>query len=122
MDKHQAAPYRRQLLEMRAALLVQIVDQRGGVVGHAQAAADHFGNSEDSSAQVASERELEFAMGERETDELAVIDTALARIDVGTYGQCIDCGAEITMARLKASPGVPRCIHCQEKAENLRSE
>ncbi|MGV8804888.1 MAG: TraR/DksA family transcriptional regulator [Polaromonas sp.] len=106
-----------QLLAMRAALLEQIRLQRGGELDRAQVAADHFERREDSSAQVASEREMEFALNERETGELAVIDAALTRIEAGTYGQCIDCGCPIAEARLQASPEVPRCIRCQEKFE-----
>ena len=100
--------HRQQLLAMRAALLEQISLQRGGELDRAQAAADHFERREDSSAQVASERE---------TGELVVIDAALARIEAGSYGQCIDCGCPIAEPRLQASPEVPRCIGCQEKFE-----
>lgn len=121
MNKQQASPYHQQLLAMRATLLAQMTAQRGGTVGRAEAAADHFSRREDSSAQVATERELEFAIGERETDELAMIDAALARIEAGTYGECIDCGGVIAAARLRASPEVPRCIDCQEKVEHRRS-
>lgn len=117
MDKPPTAPYQQQLLDMRAALLAQISAQRGGTVSRADAAADHFGQPEDSRAQVATERELEFALGERETAELAAIGAALARIEAGTYGQCIDCGVTIPAARLHASPEAGRCIPCQEKAE-----
>lgn len=120
MDKQHSAPYQQQLLAMRTALLAQISAQRGGTVSRADAAADHFGQPEDSRAQVASERELEFALGERETAELAAIDAALARIEAGTYGLCTDCGVTIPAARLQASPEAWRCIACQEKAEQKR--
>lgn len=120
MDKHHSAPYQQQLLDMRTALLAQIAAQRGGTISRADAAADHFGQPDDSRAQEASERELEFALGERETAELAAIDAALARIDAGTYGQCTDCGTTIPVARLQASPEAWRCIPCQEKAEQTR--
>lgn len=120
MNSQQAAPYRQQLLAQRTALLAQISAQRGGVVSRADAAAEHFGQPEDSRAQVATEREIEFALGERETAELAAIDAALGRIEAGSYGQCIDCGVSIPAARLQASPEAPRCIPCQEKAEQLR--
>ena len=120
MNKHQAAPYQQQLQAMRATLLEQITTQRGGA-SRTEAAADHFSRREDSSAQVATERELEFAIGERETSELAMIEAALARIEADTYGECTDCGITIAAARLQASPEAPRCIHCQEKAEHLRS-
>ena len=118
MNKQQATPYQQQLLDLRAALLAQIAEQRGGVVGRAEVAADHFGRPEDSTAQVASARELEFALGERETAELDAIDAALARIEAGTYGECTDCGVSIPPARLHASPDAPRCIPCQEKQEH----
>lgn len=121
MDKQQTPPHQQQLLGMRANLLAQIAGQRGGTVSRADAAADHFGHTEDSSAQVATERELEFAIGEREMAELAAIDAALTRIEADTYGQCTDCGVDIAAARLQASPEAPRCIHCQEKVEQRRS-
>lgn len=121
MNKQQTDPYQHQLLLMRTALLAQIADQRGGTIGRAEAAADHFGRSEDSSAQVASERALEFAIGEREAAELNAIDAALARIEAGSYGQCTDCGVDIAAARLQASPEAPRCIGCQEKLEKRAS-
>lgn len=120
MNSQQAAPYRQQLLAQRTALLAQISAQRGGVVSRADAAAEHFGQPEDSRAQVATEREIEFALGERETAELAAIDAALGRIEAGSYGQCTDCGVGIPAARLQASPEAPRCIACQEKVEQTR--
>jgi DnaK suppressor protein len=120
MDTSHSAPYQKQLLDMREALLAQVSAQRGGTVSRADVAADHFGQPEDSRAQVASERELEFALGERETAELTAIAAALARIGAGTYGLCADCGITIPAARLKASPEAQRCIPCQQRAEQTR--
>ena len=31
--------------------------------------------------------------------------------------ECVDCGAHIAEARLKAAPEAARCIHCQEQLE-----
>ena len=117
MDKQLTATFKKQLLDQRAALLQQITAQRDGTVGRAEASANHFGRPEDSTAQVSTARELEFALDQRETAELSLVDAALSRIEAGTYGQCIDCGAEIPAARLHAAPEAPRCIGCQEKAE-----
>ena len=111
--------YQQQLIAMRTALLAQISEQRGGVVSRAEVAAEHFGHPEDSSAQLATERELEFALGEREMAELAAIDAALSRLQAGTYGECTDCGIAIAPARLQATPEAARCILCQEKQERL---
>jgi DnaK suppressor protein len=118
MDKHLLPPFKKELLARRAALLQQMSEQRGGPVSRADIAAEHFEHPEDSPAQVSTERELEFALDERETFELAQFDEALHRIDTGTYGLCIACGAEIPPARLHAAPEVSRCIACQDKQEH----
>ena len=120
MDPHLAAPFRQQLLAQQSALLAQLAEQRGGVIGRAEAAAVHFGQPEDPRAQLATERELEFALVERETAHLAAVVAALTRIEAGTYGECTDCGTHITAARLHATPEAARCVHCQEKAEQHR--
>lgn len=119
MNQEQATPFQQKLMAMHASLIAQIAAQRGGA-SRAEAAAEHFGRREDSSAQVATERELEFAIDDREAEELAMIDSALARIEAGVYGECIDCGTDIAPARLQVSPEVPRCIACQEKFEQRR--
>jgi DnaK suppressor protein len=111
------APFKEQLLAQRTSLLEQLRNLRGGSVSRAEASAEHFGHPEDSTAQVNSARDLEFAMDERETAELRQIDAALARIEAGSYGQCIDCGVDIPAARLHAAPEAARCIACQEKTE-----
>jgi DnaK suppressor protein len=117
MNTQQAHTYQQQLTAMRAALLAQIAEQRGGLVGRAEVAADHFGRPDEADAQLASEREMEFALGEHETAELIAIDAALARVQAGNYGECTDCGKPIAPARLHATPEAPRCITCQEKQE-----
>ena len=117
MDRTQAAPFRQQLLTQQSELLAQLAAQRGGVIGRAEVAAEHFGQPEDPRAQVATERELEFALGERETAHLAAVEAALARIEAGTYGECTDCGAAITAGRRNATPQAARCVRCQGKAE-----
>jgi DnaK suppressor protein len=45
---------------------------------------------------------------------------ALARLDAGTYGQCIDCGQDLPEERLDARPEAERCVDCQQKAEARR--
>jgi DnaK suppressor protein len=118
MDKQLTSPFKKQLLEQRVALLAQIASLRGGTVGRVEASAEHFGRSEDPRAQVATERELEFALDARESAELDAVDAALKRIDDGVYGQCTDCGVDIPAPRLHAAPEAPRCIDCQDKSEH----
>jgi DnaK suppressor protein len=103
---------------MRANLLAQIAQQRGGTVSRAEMANDHFAHSEETRADTNTARDLEFALNERETEELGAIDAALVRLHCGRYGQCLDCAEPIAPARLKATPEVSRCMPCQEKFEH----
>jgi len=43
-------------------------------------------------------------------DRLEEIDTALARLDDGTYGTCLECGRPIAEGRLEARPWMAYCI------------
>ena len=62
------------------------------------------------SGQVTAERgEVDALVGSlRET--LNDIDDALAKIDLGTYGSCEQCGRPIGDARLEAMPAARLCI------------
>ncbi|HWR03141.1 MAG TPA: TraR/DksA C4-type zinc finger protein, partial [Humidesulfovibrio sp.] len=48
----------------------------------------------------------------------AEIEEALARMDVGDYGACEDCGEDIAPARLFANPTARLCVHCQADRES----
>ena len=56
---------------------------------------------------------------EAERRELMLIDAARKRIEKGTYGECLDCGADIPLARLEA---LPYALRCEEDAERLEHE
>jgi DnaK suppressor protein len=45
---------------------------------------------------------------------------ALHRIDLGTYGTCVDCGGPVPEGRLEAKPEAARCLKCQGKRDRLR--
>ena len=118
MNAQDANAFKRKLEKQRTDLLAQIEQQRGGKASRVDVATEHFARNEDSDAQVNTARDLEFAINEHETAELAAIDEALARLSAGTYGQCIDCDATIPEARLNAAPEAARCMGCQEKTEH----
>jgi DnaK suppressor protein len=121
MNKTQLHAFKLQLAGERTALLAQLAQLRGGEVGRAQASAAHFSGSEDSQAQRATERDLELALDDHETLALNQIDAALTRIESGVYGECLDCGEAIAVARLQATPQALRCIGCQQKFEGART-
>src|SRR3954447_11098668 len=54
-------------------------------------------------------RERDLTIEEHEEAILNDIDDALARLDAGTFGTCVDCGTEIPADRLEALPWARRC-------------
>jgi RNA polymerase-binding transcription factor DksA len=52
------------------------------------------------------------AIGEADAHELAAIDAALHRLELGTYGPCTRCGRLIAAERLRALPHVGYCEKC----------
>lgn len=38
---------------------------------------------------------------------------AIARLDDGTYGQCVECAGPIATERLQAIPAASHCVDCQ---------
>lgn len=51
-------------------------------------------------------------LGNAALTEIAQIESALARIAAGTYGECATCGEVIAPARLEAVPHAAQCIKC----------
>ena len=68
-----------------------------------------------------SEVTLQFTgrLREREQGLLAKIDAALQKIEDGEYGDCINCGEDIGVKRLKARPVAELCIDCKSEQEKL---
>jgi DnaK suppressor protein len=48
----------------------------------------------------------------RRAQEIRRIDAALARVDAGDYGWCVECGEAIEAKRLEVDPAAPRCAGC----------
>ncbi len=49
---------------------------------------------------------------ERRMARLRRVETALARIESGDFGYCVQCEEEVEAKRLEADPTVPLCIKC----------
>lgn len=106
--------------QLKAALLVEqaalteeveqlndVIKEEG--VGYSTHPADEgttaFDQARDLAVQVSAEQTLK------------LVNDALERFDLGTYGLCLDCGQEIDAARLEAIPYAPLCLSCQSKRE-----
>jgi RNA polymerase-binding protein DksA len=63
------------------------------------------------------DREIDYTLEEHDERLLSDIDAALGRIEDGTYGVCVNCGAQISPERLEAMPWATLCIDCKRKEE-----
>jgi DnaK suppressor protein len=63
------------------------------------------------------EREIGNTLELHDERLLVAIDAALTRIEAGTYGKCVNCGAQIPEERLEAMPWATLCIDCKRKEE-----
>jgi DnaK suppressor protein len=69
------------------------------------------------SSEIDIQEDIEFALIQMKSETLNKIDAALRRLDEGTYGDCFECGEEISEARLRALPFAVRCKDCEEARE-----
>jgi DnaK suppressor protein len=105
-----AAPDLRALLEQeRDELRSQLTELGFGDVG-----LTYDSNFADSS-QVTAERGEAEALANKLKETLDEVENALAKMGKGTYGQCEDCGKQISVARLEAKPAARYCIDCASK-------
>ena len=74
-----------------------------------------FDVGESSEADI--QEDIEFALIQMKAETLNKINEALARLDEGAYGNCFECGDEISEARLRALPFAVRCKDCEEARE-----
>lgn len=109
---------RQQLVDMRDRLLRELTDGARRRQDE-NAFPIHTGDVPDAGdASVATEQaDLRNAQIGRDVVELRQVEAALARIEEGTYGFCMDCGQDIPLARLRATPAAERCILCQTARE-----
>ena len=85
-------------------------------VHHMQDEAANFPDPNDRATQE-SEFGLELRTRDRERKLLRKIDSALLRIDDGSYGYCDETGEEIGLKRLEARPVATLCLEAQERRE-----
>ncbi len=97
---------RREILEdLRTKMRVVRADDHQGVLDAAE------------SAEADIQDDIEFALIQMKSDTLHKIEDALARLAEGTYGNCFECGDEISERRLRALPFAVRCTDCEDERE-----
>lgn len=99
-------------LEDSAAVLQGAAGDAGELTEIDQHPADSGTNLADADREEAT---LEVVLAQRER-----VQEALARLDAGTYGRCIECGTALPDERLDARPEAARCVNCQQRVEAAR--
>lgn len=61
--------------------------------------------------------DIELALIQMKSETLYRIEEALSRLDSGNFGNCFECGDEISERRLRALPFAVRCKDCEEARE-----
>jgi DnaK suppressor protein len=125
MKKKDLDEFRLQLQQLRARV-------RGDVehITHGALDGGHESKSPTHMAELGTETfEQDFSLGvmERDQGQLEEIESAIKRIDEGTYGVCQGClsggktpaKAIIPKLRLKAVPYARECVECARKRERM---
>ena len=120
MTSIDAERFREALLDERRRVEHALATLRDEHRGSLDEEVEEIGASDNHLAETATAtlgREIDYTLGENSGQVLAAIDSALRRIDEGTYGTCVSCGEEIRYERLEATPWASLCIDCKRKAE-----
>ena len=112
MSDEQLEHFRQILTAWKRELMFE-VDR---TVHHMQDEAANFPDPNDRATQE-SEFGLELRTRDRERKLLRKIESALSRIDDGSYGYCDETGEEIGLKRLEARPVATLCLEAQERRE-----
>jgi DnaK suppressor protein len=72
--------------------------------------------------QLGQERDLAIDTLDRNAKLQRAVRAAIARLDAGTFGVCLECDEVISMKRLSAVPWTPSCIVCQEAADSMAGQ
>ena len=105
---------RRSLTERRRVLLETRESQQGELLAlHSQDRDPEY----EEGAQLKVADDVLTSLYETARREVMQIDAALGRMDEGEYGECVDCGQEIPIERLRALPFTLRCQEDEEQRE-----
>ncbi len=115
MNKRDLERFKKLLLQQRDQL---DGNQRKALGGDIHLDPDDFPDEIDTAS---SEINLQFTgrLREREQGLLAKIDTALRKMDEGDFGNCVNCGEDIGVKRLRARPVAELCIDCKAEQEKM---
>ena len=102
------------LLEKREELSIRLARLKENLTS------GHSADSQEQ-AQELENAEVVDALGNEARLELSKIAQALEQMKNDSYGECLTCGEQIPLERLKAYLFADRCIRCATAAENRQA-
>ena len=114
MNPTQLEYFRQKLLRWRAELL----DEANQTIANLSTESLHRPDQMDR-AQIESNAALDLRTRDRERKLLQKIESAMRRIEDGSYGYCEDTGEPINLSRLEARPIASLSLHAQELHERM---
>ena len=66
--------------------------------------------------------QMDFRLQARNAIQMNKVRKSLQKLEEGTFGECEECGAEISYNRLLARPTADLCIHCKEAEEKEENQ
>jgi DnaK suppressor protein len=115
-----ASPRTEALTRLRELLLEELSVQVDQANEQRRTATELKTDPTTSIGQFELDRELAEAIVARSQEAIEDIESALARMDAGTYGYCERCGAPIPLERLEAIPHARFCVTCQGRRDARR--
>ena len=112
MNERQRDYFRRKLLEWKEQLLRESRETLAALQAENE---NHADIADRASSET--DRAIELRARDRQRKLISKIDSALARIDDGTYGYCEETGEPISLKRLAARPIATLSIEAQERHE-----
>jgi DnaK suppressor protein len=112
MNDRQRDYFRRKLKSWRESI---IAESRETLTALQNESENHPDLADRASSE--SDRAIELRARDRQRKLIAKIDAALARIEDGSYGYCVDSGEPISLRRLDARPIATLSIEAQERHE-----
>ena len=113
MNAERAEYFRKKLINMKDELISKLNERYNEALS--------FGNdgTQDSADEAYNIYNKNLMLGKVETDalKLQLVEQALGRIDIGTYGICIECEDEIEDRRLEFVPFARFCTECKSEME-----
>ncbi|MGO8740415.1 RNA polymerase-binding protein DksA [Rhodoblastus sp.] len=112
MNERQRDYFRRKLLRWKD----EILQEARETLATLQAESENHADIADR-ASSETDRAIELRARDRQRKLIAKIDSAITRIDDGTYGYCEETGDPISLKRLDARPIATLSIEAQERHE-----